>query len=80
MRFADGGILDNLAVMPLLRRGVKCIIVLLASPLPPDRDAATYAYGRRQQHQQANDSYCQRLAAPLISAFTAANRQEWQQH
>jgi len=36
MKFADGGALDNLAIMPLLRRGVKCLIVLMASSTPPD--------------------------------------------
>jgi len=36
MGFADGGSIDNLAVMPLLRRGVRCMIVFMASATPPD--------------------------------------------
>jgi len=34
--YADGGSLDNYAIMPLLRRGVKCLIVLVSASTPPD--------------------------------------------
>lgn len=45
MGFADGGALDNLAVMPLLRRGVKCLIVLAAASHAPGSGLDTFAEG-----------------------------------
>jgi hypothetical protein len=45
MGFADGGCLDNCAIMPLLRRGVKCLVVLMASSTPPDDTWEMFAKG-----------------------------------
>jgi hypothetical protein len=45
MGFADGGSIDNLAVMPLLRRGVRCMIVFMASATPPDDTWERFATG-----------------------------------
>lgn len=45
MGFADGGSIDNLAVMPLLRRGVRCMIVFMASATPPDATWERFAEG-----------------------------------
>jgi hypothetical protein len=45
MGFADGGCLDNCAIMPLLRRGVKCLVVLMASSTPPDDTWELFARG-----------------------------------
>jgi hypothetical protein len=43
--FADGGSLDNYAIMPLLRRGVKCLIVLVSASTPPDDTWQTFRDG-----------------------------------
>jgi hypothetical protein len=45
MGFADGGAIDNLAVMPLLRRGVKSLIVFMAGASPPDDTWEKFADG-----------------------------------
>jgi hypothetical protein len=43
MGFVDGGSLDNLAVMPLLRRGVKCLVVFMGGSTPPDDSWEVFA-------------------------------------
>lgn len=45
MGFLDGGSLDNLAVMPLLRRGVKCLVVFMGGSTPPDDTWERFATG-----------------------------------
>jgi hypothetical protein len=45
MGFADGVPLDSLAVMPLLRRGVRCLIIFVASATHPDDSWQCFADG-----------------------------------
>jgi hypothetical protein len=57
MGFADGGALDNLAVMPLLRRRVKCLIVLAAASHAPSSGLETFAAG---EHLFCLRTFCTR--------------------
>lgn len=45
MKFADGGALENLGIMALLRRKVAHIVVFVASAKPTDQDWKTCATG-----------------------------------
>jgi hypothetical protein len=71
--FADGGALHNYAIMPLLRRGVKCLIVLVSSSTPPDDTWQRFRDGKHtgQQGHTCGCTACDMMFVTLSRAVSS---------